>query len=91
MAEFTLNRREEDLLKLNIGDESFNIPLATSMTLEEAASMENMDGAISFFKKYIRKEVADALSIINYRDIITAWREASEKAMNPGDMTPGES
>ena len=91
MAEFTLNKREEDLLKLNIGDESFNIPLATSLTLEEAMAMDNMDGAISFFKKYIREDVANTLSLINYRDIITAWREASEKAIELGDLKPGES
>lgn len=50
MAEFTLKKREPEWLKLNIGDESFNIPLATSMTLEEAHSMNEMDSAISFSK-----------------------------------------
>lgn len=91
MKEFTLKDREADFLKLNIGDESFNIPLATSMTLEEAHSMDTMDGAISFFKKYIREDVANSLSLLNYRDIITAWREASESVMQQGDVAPGES
>lgn len=91
MAELTLKKREEDTLKLNIGEDSFQIPLATSMTLEEAQSMDSMDGAIAFFKKYIREDVANALSLINYRDIIKAWRDASEVAMNAsGDLTPGE-
>lgn len=92
MAEFTLKTREEDTLKLNIGDESFQIPLATSMTLEEARSMDTMEGAISFFNKYIREDVANSLSLINYRDLIKAWRDASEVAMQAaGDITPGES
>lgn len=91
MAEFTLKKREADWLKLNIGDESFNIPLATSMTYEEAASMETMDGAISFFRNYIREDVANALSLMDYKDIIDAWREAGEKVMSSGGITPGES
>lgn len=91
MAEFTLNRREEDTLKLNIGDESFQIPLATSLTLDEAATMDTMDGAVAFFKKYIRKELADTLTLMNWRDVINAWREASEKAVTLGEIKPGES
>jgi len=91
MQEFTLNKREEDYLKLNIGEESFNIPLATSITLAEASTMETMDGAIAFFRKYIRPEIADALTLFNYKDIIHAWKEASDKAMQPGGVSPGES
>ena len=91
MAEFTLKKREPEWLKLNIGNESFNIPLATSMTLEEAHSMNEMDSAISFFKKYIRDDVANSLSLLNYRDIITAWKNASEAVMQQGDVAPGES
>lgn len=91
MKEYTLEPKEEDTLKLNIGEESFLIPLATSMTLEEASSMDTMDGAISFFKKYIREEVANTLSLRNWRDLIRWWKEASEEATQDGGMTPGES
>ena len=91
MTEFTLNKREEDFLKLNIGDKSFNIPLATSVTLAQASKMETMDGAIEFFRQYIPPEIADNLTLFNYRDIIHVWREASEKSMETGGVTPGES
>lgn len=92
MQEFTLKKREEDYLKLNIGEETFLIPLAGSLTLEEASSsMESMDGAIAFFNKYISEDIAKSMTIFNYRDLIHAWKEASEKAMHPGDATPGES
>lgn len=90
MTEFTLNKREEDSLKLNIGEESFLIPLATSLTLSEASTMDTMDGAIAFFRKYIREEVADALTLFNYRDIIKAWKDASQKAMQAGELSSGE-
>ena len=88
MAELTLKPREIDTLKLNIGDDSFQIPLATSMTYEEALGMDTMEGAIAFFRKYIRADVADMLTLMNYRDIINAWKDASEEA---GGKTPGES
>jgi hypothetical protein len=91
MAEFTLKKREEDWLKLNVGEDSFNIPLANSMTFDEAALMESMTGAIEFFRKYIKEEIANALTLGDWKDLITAWREASEKVMKPGDSETGES
>lgn len=91
MKEFTLKKREEDYLKLNIGEESFLIPLATNLTLDEVEKMDSTDGAIEFFRKYIREDVAQSLTLYNYKDIITAWREASEKAMGSTGKTVGES
>lgn len=91
MKEFTLKKREEDYLKLNIGEESFLIPLATNLTLDEVEKVDSTDGAIEFFRKYIREDVAQSLTLYNYKDIITAWREASEKAMGSAGKTVGES
>lgn len=91
MREFTLKKREEDYLKLNIGEESFLIPLATNLTLDEVENMDSTDGAIEFFRRYIREDVAQSLTLYNYKDIITAWREASEKAMESAGKTVGES
>lgn len=91
MREFTLKKREEDYLKLNIGEESFLIPLAANITLAEANSIDTMDGAMAFFRKYIRADVADALSLYDYRDIVVAWKEASEKAVDEANLSVGES
>ena len=90
MTEFTLKPREEEWLRLNIGDKSYKIPLATTMKLKEAQSMDTMDGAISFFNRYIDEDVVECLSLYDYRDILTAWKDASEKAAK-GDPDPGES
>ena len=73
MKEFTLKKRESDYLKLNIGEESYLIPLATSITYGEAKSIDTIDGAMVFFRKYIGDEVADSLSLYDYKDLITAW------------------
>ena len=91
MKEYTLKKREEDYLKLNIGEDSFLIPLATNLTLDEVKNMDSTDGAIEFFQKYIREDVAKTLTLYNYKDLITAWRKASEKAMESAGKSVGES
>lgn len=91
MREYTLKPQEEDTLKLNIRDESFLIPLATSLTLEEAAAMDSMDGAISFFKKYIGEKTANTLTLKNWNAIFRWWKEASEENAKNGDASLGES
>lgn len=90
MAELNLKSYEEDTLRLNIGEDSFLIPLATSLTLEEAtAVIGNQDEAIAFFKRYIREDVTKNLKMKQWRDILIAWTNASRTAA--GGMDPGES
>lgn len=89
MTELTLRPREADTLRLNIGEKSFQIPLVTNLTLEEAAGMNDMDGMIAFFRTYIDKDVADGLTIYQWRDVILAWKDASAALM--GGKDAGES
>lgn len=88
MAEFTLKKKEEQTLRLNIGDDSFQIPLGGSLTPEEAAGLDTQAGTIEFFNKYISEEVAKSLRIDDYNEITKAWISASKKASK---KTPGES
>lgn len=90
MAKFVLEEREPEWLELTISGRCFNIPLATDMTMDEAKCMDTIDGAIAFFNKYIAEDIAASLTLGNYRDIIVAWREASEAAQGAG-ASPGES
>lgn len=91
MYEFTLKKREEDTIRFNIGEKSYQVPLATGMTLDEASKMETTEGAIEFFKSYIGEEAAAALTLGNYRDMLNVWREASKKSAESGDVSLGES
>lgn len=88
MTEFTLKKREADTLKLNIGDESYHIPLAGSLTPSEAAGLDTGEGTIAFLNKYLPKEITDALTVNEYNEITHAWAEASKKASG---KTVGES
>lgn len=91
MYEFTLRKREEDTIKFIIGDNSYQIPLAMGMTPAEAEKMDSTDGAIEFFKSYIDAETAVRLTLRDYRDMINAWKEASQKSAQLGDISLGES
>lgn len=93
MASFTLEKKEPNWFELNIGKDSFKIPLADSLTYDEAKSFEDqsIDSLVGFFGKYIDKKIAAALTLNDWKTIMQAWQDASQKAMNPGDVTPGES
>ena len=87
MAEFTLKPREVETLKLNIGEESFQIPLAGSLTPEEAAPLDTTEGTIAFFQKHLSKDIIAMLKIDDYNAITKAWLDASKKK---NKKTPGE-
>ena len=53
MKELTLREKEDDFLKLNIGEESYLIPLASSMTLDEIRAMDDKEKAFEFIQKHI--------------------------------------
>ena len=87
MAEFTLKRKEANTMRLNIGDESFQIPLAGSLTPEEAIPLDTQAGTIAFFQKSISGDIQKTLTIDEYNEISKAWIAASKAA---GGKTPGE-
>ena len=87
MAEFTLKRKPAKTLKVNIGDESFQIPLSMCLTPEELAPLGTAEGTRDFFRKYLSEDVKKELTIEDYNEITRAWVEASNKA---GGKTTGE-
>lgn len=87
MPELTLNRKELEVLKVNIEDKSYSIPLGTSLKRSELAKLKTEDEVMKFFEKYLGKELLDDLSIGEIKQIIDAWSEATKKA---GGVTLGE-
>ena len=80
MREFTLQPKEEQTLKINIGEESFVIPLGGSMTRKELASLDTQEGTYSFFRKYIPKAILEQLKMDDYNQIVNIWLEETAKA-----------
>ena len=87
MPELTLNRKELEVLKVNIEDKSYSIPLGTSLKRSELAKLKTEDEVMKFFEKYLGKELMYDLSIGEIKQIIDAWSEATKKA---GGVTLGE-
>lgn len=87
MPELTLNRKELEVLKVNIEDKSYSIPLGTSLKRSELAKLKTEDEVMKFFEKYLGKELMDDLSIGEIKQIIDAWSEATKKS---GGVTLGE-
>lgn len=88
MQEFTLTPKETNTLRLNIGEESFQIPLAGSLTPDEAAKLDTVTGTVAFFQKHLSKKAIKVLTIDDYNEITKVWLEASKVASG---KEPGES
>lgn len=93
MKEFTLKKKETDFFKLNIGEESYLIPLARSMTFEELNNMKNRKNIVEFFEKHLGKEVFNALTVDQFEIVCREWQKANDMKADgeDEDITMGES
>lgn len=93
MREITLDQPKE-VLQVNIGDESYSVPLAGSLPFMDAMKLrkldrdERMDFVIEFIQKYIPEQVFATLTADMVMQIFTAWSEASKESQG---AAPGES
>lgn len=88
MKEITLNNNELKVLKVNIGKESYNVPLAKSLSVKEARAMSESDDGLGFFANYIPLDVLESLTVEDVAELAKAWKAASFPA--EGETTPGE-
>lgn len=80
MKEFTLKRKEIKTIKITIDDKSFQIPLQGSLTFKESKALDGTSaGTYLFMQKYIPKEVLEGLKVEEYNQILSVWKEESEK------------
>lgn len=78
MAEITLgNRKSINTLKVNIGDASYSIPLAGSLTISEMRKFQKDEDGFSFFEKYIPKKVLEGLTMDEFKALSEAWKNTS--------------
>lgn len=88
MAEFTLKKQEAKTIRINVGDDSFTVPLQGSLSWKEALTLDSAQGTYAFFKKHIPAEIFDALCIDEYNQIVEAWKTAS---LDASGKSAGES
>ena len=81
MREITLkNAGEIKVLKVNIGDETYSVPLSGSLSIREMRAMRDgsKDG-FDFFGEYIPMEVLESLTMDEFAALNNAWKEASSE------------
>lgn len=78
MREITVGSpKERKVLKINIGEESYSMPLAGSLTVKDAKRIDTEEGLIGFMYDCIPKDVLDVLTVDDLNAIIKAWQSAS--------------
>lgn len=81
MASIALGKKKSvNTLKVEIGDKSYNVPLAGSLSVAEIKALRNGDDdGFSFFEKYIPQEVISELTLDDFKALNNAWKKESEK------------
>ena len=88
MAEVTLNNEEVEVLKINIGKDSYSLPLGGDISYETLISLKTDSGMYAFLKEHIPEDVVKSLKVKEIRQIFLVWNEETKKATG---LMPGES
>lgn len=89
MAEVTLRKREEiEVLKINIGEESYSLPLGGDVPYETLKSLKTDKGMFDFLEAHIPEKVVKTLTVNDIRQIFEVWSAETKKSTG---ITPGES
>ena len=68
---------KKKVLKVNIGQETYTVPLAGSLTIAEMRKFKEDEDGFTFFRKYIPEEVIDNLTMDDFKALSDAWKNAS--------------
>ena len=84
MREITLTNENKQInvLKVNIGKETYSVPLSGSLSIREMKAMrDGVEDGFDFFGRYIPQDVLETLTMDQFKELNKAWKEASgEKA-----------
>ena len=88
MAEITLGKSTEvKTLRVNIGEETYSVPLAGSLSIAEMKKLKTDEDSFDFFEKYIPKKVLNSLTFDDFKALTEAWKKTSS---SEGGMSVGE-
>jgi len=80
MAEVILKKKQIEVLKATIGDETYSIPLATSVPYLVLKNMRTDEKVIEFFKEYIPEDVFNGLLTDEIVQLVKVWKDATQEA-----------
>ena len=88
MAEVKIKKNKIEVLKVNIGDKNYSLPLGADIPYKQLRLLKTEDGIFDFLSKYFPEEVMDILTTKDIRQIFEVWSEATREQAG---ATPGES
>lgn len=89
MAEIRLgDHKKVEVLKVTIGEETYSVPLAGSLSVKKALHLDKQEQVIAFFQDHIPKKTLENLTVDELNYLIVTWKNESEKA---GTISLGES
>ena len=77
-----------ETLAVEIGDTTYQIPLARSMKRKELLALTTDEAVYDMFAKHIPPEVLDDMTLGEYEQLVNAWVETNQ---NTEDASLGES
>lgn len=92
--ELNLNNKPNEVLKVTIGDTTYDIPLASSLPYKKVKALikitkqkddEQIESFVDFFKQYIPEEVIEELSMSALTDLAKAWSRVSNQDEKLGE------
>ena len=76
-----------DTLSVEIGKETYSVPLAGSMKRKELLSLKDEESVYNMFARYIPAEVLDEMTVDESNQLANAWSDAN---INKDDASLGE-
>lgn len=80
MREITLTNENKQInvLKVNIGKETYSVPLSGSLSIREMKAMrDGVEDGFDFFGRYIPQDVLETLTMDQFKELNKAWKEVS--------------
>lgn len=97
MPKYSLAKKDEAYLTIEINGKTYNIPLANTLKVKKLRKImkigkqseeEQTDFLFDFFGEYLGDEVVDDLTLPDLRELFELWGKANKEA---GGLSLGES
>lgn len=79
MAKIVVENNVCEVLEVEIGDKTYNVPLGSSLSYKKLNSLKSTPEFMAFFMEYIPEEVFNTLTVANISAIIKEWNKATEQ------------
>ena len=77
MKKVTIGGQNANVLAVEIGKETYSVPLAGSMKRKDVLALKDEESVYAMFARYIPSEVLDDMTVDEYNQLAQAWADAN--------------